>query len=248
MAEEAKSSCLGAGTQLARCKVCSCLTSVFLSDRKFLLDWKICFMLSSILNKAYLVAISTLAVQLHLLPIMHLNSSSAMKWKCEENKTAETFHSSRMLIRLAMDAQRDKKSAMGPRQRNEGRVESPSGVFSGRWGDDCSGQADTELTTGNTRRSCRSYLGAPGSRRRWRRGRWSWGPCPCGRWPGWCRSAGRCSRRGSGTGRSWGTAARRCRSCRAARHTPCTRSAGPTRSPGSCVPQGSCTHQGTKDH
>lgn len=71
-------------------------------------------MLSSILSNAYLVVISTLAVQLHLPPIMHLNSSSAIKWKCEE-KTAETFHSSQMLIHLAMDAQRDEKSVTGPR-------------------------------------------------------------------------------------------------------------------------------------
>lgn len=101
-----------------------------------------------------------------------------------------------------------------------------------------------ELTTGNTRHSCRSYLRAPGSRHRWRRGRWSSGPCPCGRWPGWSRSGARCSRRGSGTGRWWGTGTRRCRSCRAARRTPCTRTAGLRRSPGSCVPQGSCSHQG----
>lgn len=101
------------------------------------------------------------------------------------------------------------------------------------------------LTTGNTRRSCRSYLGVPGSRRRWQRGRWSWGPCPCGRWPGWSRSGARRSRRGSGTGRRWGTGPRRCHSCRAARRMPYTHTAGPRRSPGSCVLQGSCTHQGT---
>lgn len=124
MAEEDKTSCLGAGTQVARCKVCSCLTSVFLSDRKLLLDWKICFTLSSTLNNAYLVAVFALAVQLHLLPILRLNSSSTMTWQCEENKTAETFHSSQMLIHLAMEAQRDEKSVMGPQQRNEGRVES----------------------------------------------------------------------------------------------------------------------------
>lgn len=100
------------------------------------------------------------------------------------------------------------------------------------------------LTTGNTRHSSRSYLGAPGSRRRWRRERWSSGPCPCGRWPGWSRSGARCSRRGSGTGRCWGTGPRRCRSCRAAQRTPCTRTVGLRRSPGSCVLQGSCTHQG----
>lgn len=100
------------------------------------------------------------------------------------------------------------------------------------------------LTTGNIRRSYRSYLGAPGNRRRWRRERWSSGPCPCGRWPGWSRSDARCSRRGSGTGRCWGTGPRRCRSGRAAQRTPCTRTAGLRRSPGSCVLQGSCTHQG----
>lgn len=147
MAEEDKISCLGAGTQLARCKVwckvCSCPASVSLSDRKFLLDWKIYFMLSSILNNACLLAISTLALQLHLLPFMHLNISSAMTWKCEENKAAETSHSSQMLIHWAMDAQRDEKSVMGPWQRNEGRAESPWGVLGRRWGDGCSGQADT---------------------------------------------------------------------------------------------------------
>lgn len=83
--------------------------SVFLSDTVFLLDWKICFMLSSMLNNAYPVAISTLAVQLNLLPIMDLNSSLAMKWKCAENKTAKTFHRSQRLIHLAIYAQGDEK-------------------------------------------------------------------------------------------------------------------------------------------
>lgn len=69
-----------------------------------------------------------------------LLSNDVKMWR---NKTAETFHSSQMLIHLAMEAQRDEKSVMGARQRNEGRIESPSVVFGRRWGDGCSGQVDT---------------------------------------------------------------------------------------------------------
>lgn len=83
--------------------------SVFLSDSVFLLDWKVCFVPSSILHSTYPVAISTLAIQLNLLAITHRNSSLVQKSNCAEDKTAKAFHSSQMLICLAIYAHRNDK-------------------------------------------------------------------------------------------------------------------------------------------